>query len=168
MGKQIQIIATVDEVLDIIETAKQWFPELYVWEKILVGPPHPYVSVQLKSSSIDESKVRRAYDPTGEFNSIQLCSSSDGLDNGHYMYGRIYMMSSGWQYTEDGTVPEEQNTELVKIYNYMVNIIKKKCTRRYGNIPFIVYALPEADKVYYPIHVILKQPVYMPNRSAKK
>lgn len=168
MGRQIQIIATADEVLDIVETAKQRFPELYVWKKRLVGPPHPFASIQLKSSSIDESEIRRAYDPAGEFNSIELYSSSDRLVRGHYGYGRIYIKTSGWQYTDEGIVPEKQNAELVKIYNYMVKIIKEKCTRRYGSIPFLSYALPEADKVYYPIHDILKQPVYMPNSSAKK
>lgn len=81
-------------------------------EKRLVGPPHHFASIRLKSSSIDESEIRRAYDPTGEFNSIQLYSSSDGLDHGHYMYGRIYMMSSGWQYTEDGTARKNRMRNL--------------------------------------------------------
>ena len=50
---------------------------------------------------------------------------------------------------------EEQYPELMKIYNYMVKIIKKRCTRRYGKMPFLIYALPEGDKIYYPIHDIL-------------
>jgi len=38
----------------------------------------------------------------------------------------------------------------MKIYYYMVKIIKKRCTRRYGKMPFLIYALPEGDKIYYP------------------
>lgn len=33
MGRQIPIIATKNEVLDIIETMKQRFPELYIWKE---------------------------------------------------------------------------------------------------------------------------------------
>lgn len=54
MGRQIQIIATADEILDIVEVAKQRFPELYVWEKILVG-----VSASLHECTVKKLIYRR-------------------------------------------------------------------------------------------------------------
>lgn len=166
MGRQIPIIATKNEVLDIIETTKQRFPELYIWEETSVGSPHCFWDAYLKSSSVDDSEIgETCYDRT--FASINLCSSTERWDHGPYIYGRIYIQTSIWRDVGGESAWEEQYPELMKIYNYMVKIIKKRCTRRYGKMPLLIYALPEGDKIYYPIHDILKLPVYTPNHPVK-
>ena len=166
MGRQIPIIATKNEVLDIIETTKQRFPELYIWEETSVGSPPCFWAAYLKSSSVDDSEIGETdYDRT--FASIRVCSSPERWDHGPYIYGRIYIRTSIWRNVDGESVLEEQYPELMKIYNYMVKIIKKRCTRRYGKMPLLIYALPAGDKIYYPIHDNFKQPVYTPNRSAK-
>ena len=45
---------------------------------------------------------------------------------------------------------------------------QKEVHEKIWKMPFLIYALPEGDKIYYPIHDIFKQPVYAPNSSAKK
>lgn len=79
-----------------------------------------------------------------------------------------YIQTSLWRGAGGESAWEEQYPELMKIYNYMVKIIKNRCTRRYGNKSCILYALPKGDKICYPIHDIIKLPVYVPNTSAKK
>ena len=132
-----------------------------------MGAPHCFWDAYLKSSSVDDSEIGETY-YNRTFASINLCSSTERWDHGSYMYGRIYIRTSIWRDVGGESVLEEQYPELMKIYNYMVKIIKKRCTRRYGKMPFLIYALPEGDKIYYPIHDIFKQPVYAPNSSAKK
>lgn len=167
MGRQIPIIATKNEVLDIIETAKQRFPELYIWEETSVGSPLCYWAANLKSSSIDDSEIGETdYDRT--FASIRVRSSIERWEHGLFFYGRVYIRTSIWRDAGGESILEEQYPELMKIYNYMVKIVKQRCTRRYGNKSCITYALPEGDKIYYPIHDIFKLPVYVPNSSEKK
>ena len=121
----------------------------------------------MKNSSVDDSEIGEAdYDRT--FASIHICSSQEKWDHGYYYFGRIYIQTSLWRGVGGESAWEEQYPELMKIYNYMVKIIKNRCTRRYGNKSCILYALPKGDKICYPIHDIIKLPVYVPNTSAKK
>lgn len=117
MGKQIEIIATKNEVLDIIETAKQRFPELYIyiWKETYVGDPFCFWDVYLKSLSIDDSEVNRYLDDR-YFTSINLSSSSEKMEDGCYTYGRIYIRTSGLKYVGEELVPEEQSGEIMTIY----------------------------------------------------
>ena len=119
-----------------------------------MGAPHCFWDAYLKSSSVDHSEIGETY-YNRTFSSINLCSSTERWDHGPYMYGRIYIRTSIWRDVGGESVLEEQYPELMKIYNYMVKIIKKRCTRKYGKMPFLIYALPEGDKIYYPIHDIL-------------
>lgn len=167
MSRQIVIISTKNEVLDIIETTKQRFPELYIWEEISECSSIGFWEAYLKSSSVDDSEIGET-DYDRSFASIHVCSSQEIWDHGHYLYGRVYIRTWIWRDAGGESILEEQYPELMKIYNYMVRIVRQRCTRRYGNKSCITYALPEGDKIYYPIHDIFKLPVYVPNSSAKK
>ena len=93
-------------MLDIIETTKQRFPELYIWEETSMGAPHCFWDAYLKSSSVDHSEIGETY-YNRTFSSINLCSSTERWDHGPYMYGRIYIRTSIWRDVGGESVLEE-------------------------------------------------------------
>lgn len=162
MGKQIILIATVKDIRDIIDEAKKRYDDLFIYSEDIVKLPEcippQYSVVYVKTESTRNADINNISE--SDFDTIQLVSSYMN-DNGFYEYGRIYIMTSQLVTTGDGYFFEKQNQKLLKVYNSLVTIVKKMCVRKYGDRYRIYYALPEGDKIFYPIHEMCEAPIYL-------
>lgn len=170
MGRQILLIATIQDIRNVIEEAKKRYNNLYVCSECIMDIseciPSQCGSLYVKIESVRNPKIVDD-DSRNDFDAIQL-NSSYMVESGFYEYGRIYIMTSQLVTTDDGYFFEKQDPELMKVYNTLVAIVKKMCVVKYGDKYRIYYALPDGDKFFYPMHEMLEVPIYSRDNNDNK